>query len=280
MMNNLLNGAYDLHFHTAPDVNERKCSDLTAAKRWKAAGMKGGLIKCHYADTTGRAAVLRELFPELTVVGGLVLNRQAGGLNPVAVERCGQAGGRFLWFPTLDARCYQSFRRGHDTGCDLSSYLSILDGDGRLLPQVYEIFEAVKQYGMILCTGHLGPAEGMILLREASRCGIKRMVITHADNPANRYSLEEQRECVSMGAVVEHSYFTTYYNRTSWEDLTAQIHGIGASHIYLTTDFGQTESPFSDEGMELYANGLLEHGITPEELDLMIRRNPEELLQG
>lgn len=213
-------------------------------------------------------------------MGGLVLNRQAGGLNPVAAERCGQAGGRFLWFPTLDARCYQSFRRGHVTGCDLSSYLSILDGDGRLLPQVYEIFEAVKQYGMILCTGHLGPAEGMILLREASRCGIKRMVITHADNPANRYSLEEQRECVSMGAVVEHSYFTTYYNRTSWEDLTAQIHGIGASHIYLTTDFGQTESPFSDEGMELYANGLLEHGITPEELDLMIRRNPEELLQG
>ncbi|WP_420341596.1 DUF6282 family protein [[Clostridium] symbiosum] len=26
-------------------------------------------------------------------MGGLVLNRQAGGLNPVAVERCGQAGG-------------------------------------------------------------------------------------------------------------------------------------------------------------------------------------------
>lgn len=278
-MNNILNGAYDLHFHTAPDVSERKCSDLTAAKRWKAAGMKGGLIKCHYADTTGRAAILRELFPELTVEGGLVLNRQAGGLNPEAAERCGQAGGRFLWFPTLDARCYQSFRRGPDSGCDLSPYLSILDGDGRLLPQVYEIFESVKRYDMILCTGHLGPAEGMVLLRGAARCGIKRMVITHADNPANRYSLEEQRECVSMGAVVEHSYFTTYYNRTSWEDLTAQIRGIGASRIYLTTDFGQTGSPYSDEGMELYANGLLEHGITPEELELMICRNPEELLQ-
>lgn len=279
-MNNLLNGAYDLHFHTAPDVSERKCSDLTAAKRWKAAGMKGGLIKCHYADTTGRAAILRELFPELTIEGGLVLNRQAGGLNPEAAERCGQAGGHFLWFPTLDARCYQSFRRGQNSGCGLSPYLSILDGDGRLLPQVYEIFESVKKYDMILCTGHLGPAEGMALLREANRFGVKRTVITHADNPANLYSLEEQKECVFLGAFIEHSYFTTYYNRTSWEELVEQIREVGASRIYLTTDFGQKESPFSDEGMELYANGLLEHGITPGELDLMMRRNPEELLQS
>lgn len=276
-MKHLLNGVYDLHFHTAPDVSARKCSDLTAAKRWKAAGMKGGLIKCHFADTTGRAAVLRELYPDLTVEGGLVLNRQAGGLNPQAVERCGQAGGSFLWFPTLDARCYQSFRHGQDAGFNLSPYLSPLSSDGRLLPQVYEIFESVKQYDMVLCTGHLDPFEGMTLLREASRCGVKRMVVTHADNPANRYSLEEQKECVCLGAVIEHSYFTTYYNRTSWEELVSQIRGVGASRVYLTTDFGQTGSPFSDEGMELYAKGLLEHGITLQELDLMMRRNPEEL---
>lgn len=277
-MSNLIRGTYDLHFHTAPDVCERKCGDVTAAKRWKAAGMKGGLIKCHYADTTGRAAVLCELFPELTVAGGLALNRQAGGLNPQAAERCGQAGGRFLWFPTLDARCYQSFRHRKDSGCDLSPYLSVLDSDGSLLPEVYEIFESVKHYDMILCTGHLGPAEGMPLLREATRYGVKRMVVTHADNPANLYSLEEQNECVSLGAMIEHSYFTTYYNRTSWRELTAQIRGIGASRIYLTTDFGQTGSPFSDEGMELYANGLLEHGIAQWELELMMSRNPEELL--
>lgn len=278
-MSYLLNGAYDLHFHTAPDVCERKCSDLTAAKRWKAAGMKGGLIKCHYADTTGRAAILRELFPDLNIAGGLVLNRQAGGLNPQAAERCGQAGGRFLWFPTLDAHCYQSFRHGQDIGCDPSPYLSILDCDGRLLPQVYEIFEVVKQYDMILCTGHLGSAEGITLLREASRLGVKRMAVTHADNPANLYSLDEQKECVALGAVIEHSYFTTYYNRTSWEELISQIRAVGASRIYLTTDFGQPDSPFSDEGMALYAAGLLEHGSTERELELMMCRNPEELLQ-
>lgn len=69
------------------------------AEEWSGAGMKGGVIKCHYADTTGRAAMLRSLFPGLKVYGGLVLNRQAGGLNPDAAERMAQAGENISGFP-------------------------------------------------------------------------------------------------------------------------------------------------------------------------------------
>ena len=98
-MKELLNGAWDLHFHTAPDVVPRKYTDLELAEEWSGAGMKGGVIKCHYADTTGRAAMLRSLFPGLKVYGGLVLNRQAGGLNPDAAERMAQAGGNISGFP-------------------------------------------------------------------------------------------------------------------------------------------------------------------------------------
>lgn len=32
-MRELLNGVYDLHIHTAPDVVPRKCSDLELARR-------------------------------------------------------------------------------------------------------------------------------------------------------------------------------------------------------------------------------------------------------
>ena len=47
-MSDILQGAWDLHFHTAPDVSPRKCTDLELAKDWMSAGMKGGVIKNHY----------------------------------------------------------------------------------------------------------------------------------------------------------------------------------------------------------------------------------------
>lgn len=46
----LLNGAYDLHVHVAPDVVARKCTGLQLAKRLLKAGMKGCAIKNHYVD--------------------------------------------------------------------------------------------------------------------------------------------------------------------------------------------------------------------------------------
>lgn len=81
-MKELLRGVYDLHVHTAPDVSPRKCDDLELARRLEKTGMAGCAIKSHFADTAGRAAVLRSLFPKLDIVGGITLNRSVGGINP------------------------------------------------------------------------------------------------------------------------------------------------------------------------------------------------------
>ena len=75
-MEDILKGAYDMHIHTSPDVSPRKSTDIEIAEEWKTAGMKGGVVKCHFADTTGRAAILSALYPDLKIYGGLVLNRQ------------------------------------------------------------------------------------------------------------------------------------------------------------------------------------------------------------
>ena len=42
----------------------------------------------------------------------MTLNRSVGGVNPDAVERSAQAGGRMIWFPTLEARAYQPTSTG------------------------------------------------------------------------------------------------------------------------------------------------------------------------
>ena len=43
----------------------------------------------------------------MLIVGGIVLNRTVGGMNPYAVENCSKLGGRICWMPTLEARSYQ-----------------------------------------------------------------------------------------------------------------------------------------------------------------------------
>ena len=276
-LNHLLHGAYDMHIHTAPDVTPRKCDDLELAQRLQAAGMAGCAIKSHYMDTSGRAALLQKLYPELTFAGGVTLNRSLGGVNPQAVERMAQMGGKMLWFPTLEARSYQHFHHAGD-GTDLSQFPTALDEDGKLLPQAVEVLEVAAQYKLVVGTGHLSAREGLALVREARRLDGLQMVLTHADNPADQYTLEQQQEAVRAGAMVEHCYFTTYYNRVSAQEIARQIQGVGPEHVILSTDFGQVKSPYSDEGMLGYMEALYACGVSEDALVQMTRTNPQRLM--
>lgn len=272
-MDNILNGAYDLHVHTSPDVVPRKCSDIELGRRLTAAGMAGCAIKSHFFDTAARAGLLQEQFPQLHIAGGVTLNRSVGGINPDAVERCAQAGGRLVWFPTLEARAYKQFHGEQE----LDRYLTVLDADGRLIPQASEVLEAAARHDMTVGTGHLSAQEGMALVEEAARIGC-RIVLTHADNPADQYTTQQQVQAVRQGAFVEHCFFTTYFDRTPIEEIAAQIRAVGCSRVILTTDFGQTKSPYTDEGMEQYANLLLGQGFSPDELRQMMAENPKTLI--
>lgn len=277
-MNDLLRGAYDLHIHTSPDVTPRKCDDIELAQRLTAAGMGGCVIKCHYFDTAARALLLRKQFPHLNIVGGLVLNRTFGGINPQVVERMGRMGGKMLWFPTLDALEYQKFHHRDKPGSDLSDFLPVFDDKGRLLPTVYDVLDIAAQYDMVVGTGHIGPLEGLAVVKEAIRRGVRRVVLTHADSPADQYTIAQQREAVHMGAMVEHSYFSTFYKRTPIEAIAEQIRAVGCDRVFLSTDFGQTTSLYSDEGMIEYAELLMAQGFSYDELKQMMCHNPKQLI--
>lgn len=48
--------------------------------------------------------------------------------------------------------------------------------------------------------------------------------------------------------------------------------------MILTSDLGQTDAPYSDEGMLQFAEALLKQGITEQELAVMMKQNPEKLI--
>ena len=265
---------FDMHVHTSPDVVSRKLSDIELAERFRNAGLLGAVIKCHYADTAGRAALLNERYGDygMKFYGGVVLNNSAGGINHHAVEASGKMGGRYVWFPTMDAEHYLQHRNS-----DSQDGIYILDSEGRLKSEAVKVLETAKKYNMLVGTGHMSAEEGMSLVRANVNVGC-RIVLTHADNPADFYTSEQQVEAVSMGAIVEHSYFTIYYGRTPIELMTEQIRAVGTENVFLSSDLGQPASPYPDEGLKDFADIMRSHGFSESETQSMFRDNPAMLL--
>ena len=59
----LLEGAFDTHVHSAPDVLPRKFDDLELAERFKQRKMGGFVLKSHYICTADRATLVRKVCP-------------------------------------------------------------------------------------------------------------------------------------------------------------------------------------------------------------------------
>lgn len=92
------------------------------------------------------------------------------------------------------------------------------------------------------------------------------MVITHAEHPALGYSVSQQIEAAQMGAWIEHSYNNIWFKRASLNEVYSQICAVGYEHIILSSDLGQPDAPYCDEGMEAFAAALHQKGIPSEEL--------------
>lgn len=275
-----LTGCYDLHVHAAPDVSKRKFNDIQLAEHMLKAGFAGIGLKCHFAETAARAALLEEQFPQLKVVGGVTLNRSLGGLNPYAVETCGKMGGRFVWMPTLEARAYKRFHNPKMSEAEAKQFLTVFDEQKKLLPQLHEVLEVAAQYKMIVCTGHLSAEEGLAVIKAAKEHGVAKCVATHADNPADFYTKEQQVECVRLGAVVEHCYFTVFKNRTTPEDMVNQLRAVGFDNTFISTDFGQPDNLYPDEGIGEFLQVLNQHGVKDEDLEKLAKINPIKLLDA
>src|SRR5215467_11029489 len=98
----LLEGAFDTHVHSAPDVLPRKFDDLELAQRFKARKMAGFVLKSHYICTADRATLVNAMVPEVRAYGAIALNNSVGGLNPLAIDIAGRLGNKVVFLPSVD----------------------------------------------------------------------------------------------------------------------------------------------------------------------------------
>jgi len=265
----------DLHVHSAPDVDKRRFSDLELASSAKDAGMGAVLIKSHQNSTVERAWLVSQCVPGIRVYGGLVLNETVGGLNPAAVRLALELGARQVWMPTRSARNHRLFH-GQPGG------ITILDEQGKLLPVVQEILQAMAASDCILGTGHLSPQETSPLIEAALKSGVSKILVTHPEWGPTFHSWEAQKELAMRGGVFfERCFVSTTHlcGSVPFETIERAIIETGVERTVLSTDLGQPETPPPAEGLRLYAERLRSTGFSVDQIRTMMQANPERLLE-
>jgi hypothetical protein len=259
-----LEGAVDVHAHADPETIPRSVDAMDLARIARKEGMRAIVLKNHFVPTAPIAFLVAREVPGIQVFGGLVLNSQVGGINPAAVQQMARLPGRYgriVWMPTMDARRIS------------------IERDGELLPEVLEVFKIMARENLALATGHATPENTLLLIREALKMGINRIIVTH---PVNRMSFEQQQEAAKMGAYLEYCYGTTLEyagkGRRTLAEYAKLMKALGPEYCIMSSDLGNAVNPVHPAGFKSYIAGLLEAGITQQEIDVMLKRNPARLL--
>jgi hypothetical protein len=269
-----LEGVIDLHVHAAPDSRPRSITAMEVARIARRQGMRALLFKDHYTQTASTAYLVHQEVPGIEVYGGIALNASVGGINPIAVENMAKmAGGlgRVVWMPTFDSE------HGHLTGRPNPNHVPV-SSKGELLPKVIEVLDVIARENLALATGHSSPAESLLLIREAKKRGINRIIVTHPLLQAVGMTIAQQKEAAQMGAFIEHPYNVMIEGRAGADAIIKAIREVGPEHCILTSDLGQPGNPIHPDGLLFFFQRLRQQGITQQEIDLMSKTNPARFL--
>ena len=292
----LLQGAFDLHVHSYPDLMARSVNDLELARQAHERGMAGFVLKSHYAPTAERAWVVQEAVGGISVVGAVVLNHFVGGLNPLAVEALARAGGRVVFMPTSDAanEAHLLAEWDYTSRGDLPPYLQIkkellergrlpapiclTEDQERVTKEALAVLEVVRDYELILATGHAGWNEIRAVVLAAKQMGIARVVVTHPDSPSINLDLEQQRFLVDLGAFLERCFA---YLRTGekMEAALAAIRHTGAERNVISSDLGAVGYPHPHVGLARFMTEAAAAGFTSRDIAKMVCENPAQLIR-
>jgi hypothetical protein len=284
-----MQGAVDVHLHSEPDLFPRIADDVGVARHAASLGLRAISLKCHSERTTSRAYMTMQQVPGIQVVGGIVLNRAVGGINPDAVEAALQLGARHVWMPTVDAAFHartfgstgaydkqaSTVARSADTG------IEVFDDAGKPIEGLFDVLDLIAQHRAILSTCHLSVPEIVKLVPAARERGVEKIMITHPFFKVPALDLDTLKSLVDQGAYAEFGYCTIspMWNHATLVRQVEAIEALGAQRCILMSDGGQRHNPMPAECLRVFAQSVYESGVSEDDVQRMIKHNPLDLLE-
>jgi hypothetical protein len=279
----ILEGAIDLHVHTAPDLVERFETDVELAREAREAGMAGVVVKSHVVPTAGRVDLVNEAVGDDLLHGGVACNGTVGGLNRDAVETALELGGRVVWLPTAWSANHASQAREAGVERFVGQRVPGPDEeipvarDGEVTDATRTVIDLAAEYDAAVGTGHATPAEIEAVAAACDDAGAACLV----NHPCFRVvdiSLDRQERLADLGAVMEYcAYSVDSTEGHTVERVAEAVERVGPEHAVLATDYGQAENP-PVPGLREFAEGVVEAGVPREAVRRCLTETPARLL--
>ena len=269
-------GIIDIHAHADPDKTARSLDVLELAKLYRDRGFRAVLLMNHYDSTAGLAYLVDKYTPGLEVYGGIVLNSLIGGMNQHAVRHFTKiegGRGKIVYMPTVDS---ENELRGN--GSD-GPFVRISE-HGKLLPEVLSMMDLIADLGLTMSTGHNSEEEILLLIQAARERDIKKVLVTNPLYWAIHMSVPGMVEAARMGAYLEFIYYSIGRPDASvtMKDYADAIKAIGPEHCILSSCGGQAWLPVHTYAWTELLQGMHNHGLTPDQIDMMSKTNPAKML--
>jgi Family of unknown function (DUF6282) len=284
-----ISGAVDVHVHSEPDLFPRIADDAGVARHARSLGLRAISLKCHSERTTSRAYATMQQVPGIQIVGGIVLNRAVGGINPAAVDSALQLGARHVWMPTVDAAFHAKtfgstgiYDKQASTAADATDAgIEVFDAGGNPIDGLIDVLDLVASHRAILSTCHLSVPEIIRLVGLAKQRGVEKIMITHPFFKVPSLDLETLRDLVAQGAYAEFGYCTVspMWNHAALAKQVQAIKSLGPERCILMSDAGQRHNPMPAECLRVFAQCVYESGISEDGVLRMIKENPLDLLE-
>ena len=158
--------------------------------------------------------------------------------------------------------------------------------NGKPVDAAKEIIDLIAEADVILGTGHLRADEACVLVAAAIAAGVKKVVVPHPTWKVLDYKLDEMKELARLGAYLEHcgsscepqQYVSHGLTPADPNDYAVFVRALGAEHCLMSTDSGMFSVPIPAESMRVFIALMLDAGISEQEIDIMVRKNPARLL--
>ncbi len=273
----ILTGAIDLHAHHGPDSYPRQWDAFEVAKLAKERGLRAIVLKNHWTETAGLAQLIRKHGTQgIEVFGSLTLDTPVGGVNPQAVRYLADVEGgygRIVWMPTHDSEHEVDYEKA-------TRAKAFVSRNGRLIPEVLEVLDLIKQHDFALATGHVTPEEVTMIMTEARKRGITKIIVTHPmlGPQFTSLSLPQMQEAVKLGGAIEITAGTVTRDGAPKTRALEAIRALGTQNVFIASDSGLIGTPNHPDALAMAIKSLRAAGFSEEDLSRMFKETPARLL--
>lgn len=272
-----LTGAIDLHAHFGPDSYARQWDAFEVVKLAKERGLRGIVLKNHWAESAGLAWLTRKYGTQgIEVFGSVTLDTPVGGVNPMAVRYMADVEGslgRIVWMPT------------HDSEHEVAYYKetrakAIVSRNGKLIPEVFEVLDLIKERNLTLATGHVTPEEVLQIMAEGKKRGITRIIVTHPllGPQFTDMSLPQMQEAVKLGGAIEVTAGALFRDGAAKTRAIEVIKALGTQNVFVGSDSGLVGTPNHPDALAMAAKALRAAGFSEQDLNRMFKETPARLV--